>query len=89
LACRPKKTLQHYLTLQALPLILGLERKVDAEYLYACRIKRNTVEYDYAGAATRNYALELIEFCDELRKAVIAWLEREHLELILPGDKQY
>ena len=83
---RPEKTLQHYRALQALPLILGPERKTDAEYLDACRIKRNTVEYDYAGAATRKDAQELIEFCKELREAVIAWLEREHIELTLPED---
>ena len=85
---RPEKTLQHYRTLQALPLILGAERKADADYLDACRIKRNTVEYDYAGAATRKDAKELIEFTLELREAVIAWLEREHIELTLPEDKQ-
>ena len=44
-------------------------------------------EYDYAGAATRKDAQELIEFCKELREAVIAWLEREHIELTLPEDK--
>lgn len=84
---RPEKTLQHYRTLQALPLILGAERKPDADYLDACRIKRNTVEYDRAGAATRADAQELIEFCNELRAVVISWLEREHIELILPEDK--
>src|SRR3954464_6045623 len=78
---RPEKTLQHYRTLQALPLILGLARKVDAEYLDACRIKRNTVEYDRAGAATRKDAQELIEFTRQLWTDVIAWLEREHIEL--------
>ncbi len=54
---RPEKILQHYRTLQALPLILGPERKADADYLDACRIKRNTVEYDYARAATRKESL--------------------------------
>ena len=85
---RPEKTLQHYRTLQALPVILGAERKTDADYLDACRIKRNTVEYDYAGAATRKDAKELVEFTKELRKDVIAWLECEHIELTLPEDKQ-
>ncbi len=85
---RPEKTLQHYRTLQALPIILGPERKADADYLDACRIKRNTVEYDYAGAATSKDAKELIEFTRELRKAVIAWLEHEHIELTVPEDKQ-
>lgn len=71
-----------------MPLILGPERKADADYLDACRIKRNTVEYDYAGAATRKDAEELIGFCDELREAVLSWLQREHIELTLPQEKQ-
>ena len=85
---RPERTLQHYRTLQALPLILGPERKADADYLNTCRIKRNTVEYDHAGAATRKDAQELIEFCEELRETVIAWLQSEHIELTLPEDQQ-
>lgn len=44
---RPEKLLAHYHTLQALPLILGKEREDDADYLDACRTKRNIVEYDY------------------------------------------
>ena len=85
---RPEKTLQHYRTLQALPLILGPKRKADAEYLDACRIKRNTVEYDYAGGATKKDAEELIEFCRELREAVMAWLQQEHIELLFPEDQK-
>ena len=85
---RPEKTLQHYRTLQALPLILGLDRKADAEYLDACRIKRNTVEYDYAGGATKQDAQELIEFRRELREAVMAWLQQNHVELLLPADPE-
>jgi len=83
---RPEKTLQHFRTLQALPLILGPGRKADAEYLDACRTKRNTVEYDRAGAATRNEAKELIEFTHDLREAVIHWLQVNHIELMLPED---
>jgi hypothetical protein len=49
---RPDKALAHHRTLAALPLILGEKHKDDANYLDACCIKRNTVEYDYAGAAT-------------------------------------
>jgi len=37
------KGLQHYRTIQAMPLILGDERKADAAYLDTCRTKRNTV----------------------------------------------
>jgi len=85
---RPEKTLQHYRTLQALPLILGPGRKADAEFLDACRIKRNTVEYDYAGGATKKDAQELIEFTRELREAVMAWLQQNRVELLLPDDPE-
>src|SRR3989338_6782486 len=44
---RPEKTLQHFRTLAALPLILGDERKDDANYLYKCRLKKNTVKILY------------------------------------------
>jgi hypothetical protein len=82
---KPEKTLQHYRTLQALPLILGPNRKSDADYLDACRIKRNTVEYDRAGGATKNDADELIAFSLELRKEVLKWLRANHVELLGPS----
>src|SRR5215471_18314763 len=56
---RPEKALQHYRTIAALPLILGDERKDDADYLETCRTKRNTAEYDMAGVATEKDASEL------------------------------
>lgn len=85
---RPEKTLQHYRTIQALPFILGAEKRPDADYLDACRAKRNTVEYDRAGAATKADAQELINFATELRQEVIAWLEANHIELLLSSDQK-
>jgi uncharacterized protein (UPF0332 family) len=79
---RPEKTLQHYRPIQALPLVLGKENKADAEYLDACRSKRNIVEYDYVGAVTEDDVRELIEFGKELRVTVLDWLRRNHPELI-------
>jgi hypothetical protein len=64
---RPDQKLGHYRTPTALPLILGGSRKDDAEYLDACRAKRNTVEYDTAGAVTEDNAAELIDFVKDLR----------------------
>jgi uncharacterized protein (UPF0332 family) len=78
----PEKTLQHYRTIQALPLIFGENRKADAEYLDACRSKRNVVEYDYVGAVTEDDVHELIEFVKELKKSVLDWLRENHPELI-------
>ena len=79
---KAEKTLQHYRTIQALPLILGKERKGDAEYLDSCRAKRNIVEYDYVGGVTGHDADELIEFVKDLKADVLDWLNKNHPELV-------
>jgi len=79
---RPAHGLQHYRTIMAMPLILGDSRKDDANYLDACRIKRNTVEYDYVGGASRQDAKELLEFVKGFRQEVLAWLRDNHAELL-------
>jgi hypothetical protein len=78
---KAERTLQHYRTIQALPLILGNKRKDDAEYLNSCRSKRNIVEYDYVGGVTGHDADELIEFVKELKADVLEWLNNSHPEL--------
>ncbi|TAE78239.1 MAG: hypothetical protein EAZ65_04865 [Verrucomicrobia bacterium] len=79
---RPEKNLAHYRTLAALPLILGNERKDDADYLDTCRAKRNTAEYDTAGTVSQSEADELREYNKELRADVTAWLKANHPTLI-------
>ncbi len=79
---KAERNLQHYRTIQALPLILGSGRKDDADYLESCRTKRNSVEYDYIGGVTKDNALELIEFVKELKSDVATWLMQKHLELL-------
>jgi hypothetical protein len=74
--------LQHYRTIQAMPLILGDEKKRDAAYLDACRIKRNTVEYDYVGSASEADVDELMAFAREFQSEVLDWLHRHHPELV-------
>ncbi len=78
---KAERALQHYRTIQALPLIIGPGRKKDTFYLDACRAKRNVVEYDYVGAVTQNDADELIEFVKALKGEVETWLEEKHPEL--------
>lgn len=78
---KPERALQHYRTIQAMPLILGSSRKNDAQYLDACRIKRNTAEYDQIGVVSKSEAEELIEFVIELKQDVLSWLEKHHPEL--------
>lgn len=79
---RPAHGLQHYRTLMAMPLILGDARQGDAHYLDSCRKKRNAVEYDYVGGATKRDAKELLHFAEELRADVLTWLQESHPELL-------
>ena len=79
---RPEKTLQHYRSIAALAEILGAEWQDDVDYLETCRRKRNTAEYDRAGVATEQDAAELVEFCQELRQAVLDWLAKNHPTLV-------
>jgi hypothetical protein len=84
---RAGQGLQHYRTIQALPLILGSERNGDASYLDACRVKRNTVEYDRIGATSDGEVAELLEFVLELHADVLKWMKLKHPEL-LPLQKR-
>jgi hypothetical protein len=79
---RPEKNLAHYRTLQALPLILGAGRTDDADYLDACRAKRNTAEYDLAGTVSQSEADELRSFADELRQNTLIWLKTSRPDLL-------
>ena len=65
-----------------MPLVLGAERRDDAEYLEACRKKRNIVEYEYVGGATEDDANELIGFVKSLRDDVLEWLKMNHPHLV-------
>ena len=73
---RPEKNLAHYRTLQSLPLILGDKHKANADYLDACRKKRNETEYDFAGNVSEDEVQELLDFCQELKSEVTAWLKK-------------
>ncbi len=79
---KPEKALQHYRTIQALPLILGERYKADAKYLDICRNKRNTAEYDYVGSVTDNDVTELVEYVINLRKAIVQWLKKNKPKLV-------
>ncbi|MFZ5496497.1 MAG: hypothetical protein ACOZE5_14325 [Verrucomicrobiota bacterium] len=78
---KPDKLNAHHRTISALPLILGADRQNDADYLDACRAKRNGLEYDAAGKVSAKEAKELREFAVELRGRVVGWLGEAHPEL--------
>jgi hypothetical protein len=79
---RPEKALAHFRTLSALPLILGSKHQESADYLDACRIKRNTAEYDTAGTVSSSEAAELRDFTKELQEEVLPWLKVHHSHLV-------
>ena len=74
---RANRALAHYRTIQSLYLILGDRWQDDTDYLNSCRIKRNTVEYDYVGGASNADAEELIEFTKKLQFEVLKWLDKK------------
>ena len=82
----PEKSLAHYRTLLSIQFTLGEHRKPDAEYLDACRIKRNHVEYDYINGASVTEAQELVDFVRGLRTEVIDKLRGKYPNLGLPVE---
>ena len=80
----PEKNLAHYRTLLSIQYTLGAHRNADAEYLDACRVKRNHVEYDYVNGASETEAHELVDFVKELREEVVGKLKAKYPTLIVP-----
>jgi hypothetical protein len=68
--------------LQALSEILGDTRNSDADYLNTCRSQRNTVEDGHVDGAAEDDAVELIEYSQELKDDVVAFLVYKILNLI-------
>lgn len=80
---RAGQGLQHYRTIQALPMILGDDRQGDATFLDTCRVKRHVVEYDRVGAITAADVNELIDFVETFKADVLVWLRENYSELIV------
>lgn len=78
---RADKLNAHHRAISALSVILGKERQDDADYLDACRARRNGLEYDAAGKVSAKEAKELREFAVELREIVVEWLGENHPRL--------
>lgn len=78
---RPAHGNHHYRTIMSIPQILGPQWEDNAEYLNACRMKRNTLEYDYAGCVTDEDVNEILDFLRGFRKHVKEWLEANHPDL--------
>ena len=72
----------HFTTTVLIPNFLRKSRQDDADYLDACRMKRNTLEYDCVGGITEKEVKELRKFVFELKKEVTSWLSENHPELL-------
>jgi hypothetical protein len=72
----------HWLTIQALPEIMGPEQADVASFLDVCRMKRNATDYDRAGTVSESEVEELLREVRRLRAAVVAWLGATHPELV-------
>jgi hypothetical protein len=79
---RPSHGNHHYRTIMSVPEILGSEWNEKAEYLNACRMKRNTLEYDYAGVVTTSDIKELLVFIQGFKETVQGWLNNNHPEFL-------
>ena len=65
----------HWVTFQALPLVMGTTEQERADYFDACRRKRNIADNDAAGEIADSEADELYAEALEFRTSVLAWLD--------------
>lgn len=75
----------HWVTLHALPAIVGPQAQARTDYLDSCRAKRNVTDYDRAGEISTQEAEELVEEVRAFRSDLLAWLERCHPGLLPAG----
>ncbi|MBL6992172.1 MAG: hypothetical protein ISR65_20475 [Bacteriovoracaceae bacterium] len=72
----------HMNVISLIPDILGMHKKDDSEYLDTCRRKRNRVEYDCVGGATKADVTEIRGFVNEFKEEVIHWLKDNYSEFL-------
>ncbi len=85
---RAERNLHHYRTIHAMPLILGQSKIEEANYLDACRVKRNIVEYDRVGAVSDIEVRELITLVEDMRGDALEWLKSKHPELLVKLERE-
>jgi hypothetical protein len=91
---RPERVNARYRLIAALPLIFGRTWQGDADFLEACRTKRNGLEYDAAGCVSVAEANRLVDLAEDLREVVAVWMGKRHprlspWHLALPSAKSW
>ena len=79
---RASSTGHHWVTLRALPEIMGPQAKERADYFDACRSKRNLADYDRAGIISDAEADELLREARAFKADLIDWLSANHPHLV-------
>lgn len=74
----------HWVTLRALPEIMGPQAQERADYFDACRSKRNLADYDRAGIISDVEADEILREARAFKADLIDWLSANHPHLV-PG----
>lgn len=77
----PEQPGHHAITLQALPLTLGTNADLTMQ-LDAFRRKRNLAAYEGDDSVSDRDLAELLATVDELRPRLLAWLRKQHPELM-------
>lgn len=71
----------HQTTFEALEITMGLDATRYSLYFDSCRRKRNAVDYDLTGVASRSEVEELMSVCASFQKDVEAWILANYPDL--------
>ena len=82
---RTENTLAHYRTIMALKEIPTNQWRDHAIYLNACRMRRNTLEYDRVDTVSANDAFQLIAFTTSFLSEVREYLKKHYPHYLLPS----
>ena len=72
----------HWITISALPDILGPDAQELTDYLDHCRKKRHGVDYDRAYSLSTEDVEELLQETTSFRDEVLEWLKENHPDLL-------
>ena len=78
----PENSLAHYRTIMSLKEVDCQNWKDYATYLNACRIKRNTMEYDKADVIPEEDAIHLLRFTTSFSVEVKDFITKKHPEVL-------
>ncbi len=78
---RASRGSHHWVTINAIPDVMGEEFKDAARYFDSCRIKRHGVDYDRAGTVGERDVDELLREASWFKEKVLSWLKLHHNDL--------